>query len=607
MPDPIHDGDLHLALEGTRQLLYQFAESSRQSAEALASTESDPARAQALRQMGDDAQALWEHLEQTYLKKLEKCTTDLARMRLQTRMGQLALRLLERLEPDFTALDLCKAVLDDLMEDTGALRGFLVLTRDGGEEVEIVAAREFNSLDLDADEYNVSRSLLEPCLKGGRSLRIDEAQNDKRFSAETSIVSEGLRSALVVPLVFAGQVVGAIYLANNAIGGAFSAEDEDLLGAFGSILAANIQSLLHSTDLKDEKAKILDELRSQYRFHELIGQSPAIQKLLSTIAQIADTDATVLIQGESGTGKELVARALHFNSSRVKGPFVVINCAALPETLLESELFGHEKGAFTGAISRKLGRFEQANGGTIFLDEISSMPPALQAKLLRVLQEREFQRLGDLKTIHVNVRVIAATNQPLEKLVGNGSFREDLYYRLNVLPLHLPPLRERPEDIPLLVEYFLARYTTGTPKEGLEITPEVVQALESCKFPGNVRELQNLIQRLILFCRTDLIKLEDLPESLRSGNPSMSVTKLPANRLLRTVPQSNAELKKQKEKLRVLFKSYTADLETRFAEAAVSRTGGNISKAAKETGMNRVQLHSLLRRKRQAADGSSPS
>jgi transcriptional regulator with GAF, ATPase, and Fis domain len=593
-------GKLRRALPGIQQLLEGYARSAADTAEKLASEEADPARRVRLERLRSDALGLAAHLQRTYLRQVEEALEELAGLSLQTRMGRLALRLLERLRPDFTPLDLCRAVLDDLLGATQARRGYLVLCRTSVEEVEVVAARDFASLELTSAEYTLSRSMLEPCLVSGQTLRVDEARTDARFSSETSVVTEGMRSALVVPLKAADRVIGALYLENNALAQAFTAEDEALLEAFGSILAANLASMLRIDALQDEKRQLLDELRTGYRFGELIGQSPLLQSLLQTIAQVADTEATVLIEGESGTGKELVARALHANSRRANAPFVALNCAAVPESLLESELFGHEKGAFTGALNRKIGRFEQANAGTLFLDEVSSMPSSLQAKLLRVLQEREIERLGGLKTVPVDVRVVAATNQNLEQLVREGTFREDLFYRLHVIPLRLPPLRERVEDIPLLATHFVAKYSAGTPKQGLTIAPEVLQALEQHNFPGNVRELENLIQRMVLLCRGDRIRLEDLPPRLRPEARSMVVAKDPVEKLLRSVPRTNPELKERKNELKRLLKSYGSELERRFAEAAVERAGGNVSKAAQETGMHRVQLHALLRRKKGA-------
>ncbi len=271
--------------------------------------------------------------------------------------------------------------------------------------------------------------------------------------------------------------------------------------------------------LERENIQLKREIKNKYA-GAILGTSARIQRIRDLIDRVADTDSTVLILGESGTGKELVARALHYRSSRADKPFVPINCAAIPEDLLESELFGHEKGAFTGAIATKTGRFEIANGGTVFLDEIGDMSPGLQIKILRVLQEKEFERIGGRKTIKVDVRVVAATNQDLEQAVKEKRFREDLFYRLNVIPIQIPPLRERKEDIPLLALHFVKAIAGRNKKEITGIDPRAMKLLESYNWPGNVRELENLIERLVVLKDRGQITVEDLPERFRQGTPS---------------------------------------------------------------------------------------
>ncbi|MGQ9497362.1 MAG: sigma-54-dependent transcriptional regulator [Desulfotomaculales bacterium] len=295
------------------------------------------------------------------------------------------------------------------------------------------------------------------------------------------------------------------------------------LGAFDYVLKPfNIEELL----LTVKKAVEVDQMARQVKAlrrelageapeEELIGRSPAMLEVSKEIGRFADTDNTVLITGETGTGKELVAGALHRNSRRREGPFVRINCAAIPENLLESELFGHEKGAFTGATGRKLGKFELAEGGTIFLDEISEMSPAMQSKLLRVLQEKEFDRIGGTRTIRVDVRIIAATNRELAQMVRDGAFREDLYYRLNMVTIRVPPLRERKEDIPLLAEYFVRKAAAREEKPVQGIAPEALDLLVTYDWPGNVRELRNVCERAVILARGPVILPEDLPPSLQ--------------------------------------------------------------------------------------------
>jgi Nif-specific regulatory protein len=269
--------------------------------------------------------------------------------------------------------------------------------------------------------------------------------------------------------------------------------------------------------LIEEKTRLQSELRIKHSLENVIGQSDKMKEIFETVHRVAPTKATVFLRGESGTGKELIARAIHYNSPRAKGPFIKINCTALPETLLESELFGHEKGSFTGATHERKGRFELADGGTIFLDEIGDIPVSTQMKLLRVLQEKRFERLGSSRTISVDVRIIAATNQDLEKAVKEGSFREDLYYRLNVIPIFLPPLRERREDIPLLVEYFLQRFNEEN-KKGVRISDEAMRLVLEYPWPGNVRQLENCIERLVIMTDEETIRVEDLPYEIRAFN-----------------------------------------------------------------------------------------
>src|SRR6266436_9335230 len=275
-----------------------------------------------------------------------------------------------------------------------------------------------------------------------------------------------------------------------------------------------IQRALSYNTAISENFYLRKQLKKKYQFSQLIGTSPKMQEVFKMIERVADTDSTILILGESGTGKELVARALHFNSRRQFAPFIPVNCSALPENLLESELFGHRRGSFTGAIQDKKGLFQEADGGTIFLDEIGSMSPMLQSRLLRVLQEREVRRVGDNIPIYVNVRVVAATNEPLEKKTKEGAFREDLYYRLNVISIELPGLRERRDDLPLLVAHFLRNKAHAHSKRPLQVTPLAKYLLCAHDWPGNVRELENAIERAATLCEGELIRSIDLPPSL---------------------------------------------------------------------------------------------
>ncbi|SFM65987.1 sigma-54-dependent transcriptional regulator [Thermodesulforhabdus norvegica] len=285
-----------------------------------------------------------------------------------------------------------------------------------------------------------------------------------------------------------------------------------------------VSKALEHFRLVSAKKELQREVEERYRFSNIVGKSPVMKKLFDTIEKIAPSKATVLITGESGTGKELIARAIHYHSPRRDKPFVSVNCGALPETLLESELFGHEKGAFTGAVQRRKGRFELAHEGTLFLDEISEMSPHLQVKLLRVLQEMEFERVGGMETIRVDVRVIAASNRDLKAEMEEGRFRQDLFYRLNVVHIHVPPLRERKEDIPLLIQHFLTKYAGELGKRSpVRVHPEAMRCLMDYHWPGNVRELENVIERALILATGEEITLRDLPDEVRNPEPDREI------------------------------------------------------------------------------------
>jgi len=287
-------------------------------------------------------------------------------------------------------------------------------------------------------------------------------------------------------------------------------------------LLISVEKALKFKNLEEENVRLKRELKKKYSHTNIIGNSKPMQNVFGLIGKVADTDITILIQGPSGTGKELIARASHSDGTRSDKPLVVINCGAIPEALLESELFGHEKGAFTGAHTSRTGRFEMANGGTIFLDEVGEMSPALQVKLLRVLQEQEFERVGGTKTIHVDVRIIAATNKNLTAAINNNTFREDLYYRLNVILIKAPPLKQRKSDIPLLISYFLKKFQKKDKETITGFSPDAMNAMLEFGWPGNVRELENVIRQLIVLCENQIVEFEDLPEHIQQTEISVT-------------------------------------------------------------------------------------
>jgi DNA-binding NtrC family response regulator len=357
------------------------------------------------------------------------------------------------------------------------------------------------------------------------------------------------------------------------------------------IFTINLRNALQSSMLKTENTQLRDTLKKEYGFDNLVGTSAAIQNIFRTVEKIAKTDSTVLITGESGTGKELIAKAIHFHSLRSRHMFVPINCGAIPEDLLESELFGHVKGAFTGAISGRVGRFETAHKGTLFLDEIGDAPLSIQVKLLRVLQEKTFEYVGSNKPIEVDVRIIAATNQNLRELIGKKFFREDLYYRLNVIPIEVPPLRNRMEDIPALAKYFLVKYCKHQRKDLIEVDALAMQALCDYPWPGNVREFQNLIEQLTAFCDGRRISIHDLPKRFfqkdaSQGVPSPQTTSASSSVFSFHIPSSGMD-----------FNRVVDQIETNLIIEALQKTQWNKNQAAKLLNLNRTTLVEKMKKK----------
>jgi len=372
-----------------------------------------------------------------------------------------------------------------------------------------------------------------------------------------------------------------------------------------------IQRALSYSTAISENVYLRKQLKKKYQFSQIVGTSAKMQEVFKMIERVADTDSTILILGESGTGKELVAKALHFNSRRQFSPFVPVNCSALPENLLESELFGHRKGAFTGAINDKKGLFQEADGGTIFLDEVGSMSAMLQSRLLRVLQEKEVRRVGDNVPIYVNVRVVAASNEPLEKRIKDGTFREDLYYRLNVIPIHLPSLRERRDDIPLLVSHFLRDKVHARTGKPFQITRQAMDVLCAHHWPGNVRELENAIERACALCEDSVIRVADLPPTLHQyfkESPSDTVFEVPsvptqtranpAQALYPvggtpTQPSQAASDATANHPLGAL-KTFLREQELAYLNRALAYTGGDKEKAAELLGISLATLYRKL-------------
>ncbi len=402
---------------------------------------------------------------------------------------------------------LLETILGLAVEMMNADRGVVVLRED--EKLEIMASRNFPP-ESTRSLTELSTSVLQQVIQSGAPLLTHDAQADPRFGQSASVIYHQITSIICVPLYTGDNVIGVIYLDSRHDRQKFTEENLDFINIFAKMAAIAVDYAQGYSELYLEKQRLQSELLQKWTFNEIVGKSPRMQEVFSLMRRVMNSDISVLLEGESGTGKELVARALHYNGPRRDKPFVAQFCGNLSENLLESELFGHKKGAFTGAISDKKGLFEIADGGTFFLDEIADISPTIQAKLLRVIQEGEIRRVGDTEPRKVNTRIISATNKSLKAEVDHGKFREDLYYRLNVISVKLPALRYRAGDIPLFVRHFLKRYCEKNSLPVKKITPSAIQALANYSWPGNVRELENTIERAIILSEKDVIDVEDL-------------------------------------------------------------------------------------------------
>jgi transcriptional regulator with GAF, ATPase, and Fis domain len=445
-----------------------------------------------------------------------------------------------------------------------AERGAILVGRDYEEFTSVVA---WDRVAGPQHSVHVDRRLAQQVLEERVALLRNEPRNNPALKDALDPRECAVRSLLCVPLVRLDKAIGLIYLdtLNPVI--RFTDEDLHLVTAIAGVAALAVESARQVEWLARENRRLRLEGNLD---HDMVGESPQMRDVYQLIERVAATESTVLIYGESGTGKELAARAIHRNSPRRDRPFVAINCAALTETLLESELFGHERGAFTGAIAQKRGQLEMANGGTIFLDEMGELSPALQSKLLRVLQERDFMRVGGTRTIPLNIRVIAATNKDLQRGTQDGTFRLDLYYRLNVVAITMPPLREHKEDIPQLANYFAAKYAEKCNRRIHGISPEAQPVLLEYNWPGNIRELENAIERAVALGSSELILLEDLPETLLE-TPSPSALRGS------TYHEAVRQIKRQ------------------LIVSAMDQSEGNFTEAAKLLGVHPNYLHRLVR------------
>ncbi len=419
---------------------------------------------------------------------------------------------------------LFEQIVDILARDMKMKRGTLVLLDKTTGDLKIAAAHGLSEEERRRGRYKVGEGVTGRVVQTGQPVAIPDIGKDPFFLDRTRARGEakerGPVSFVCVPLRVDDEIVGAISIDRDFVDEQTLAKDRRLLQIIGSLVSQAIKInrmvMVERDDLLAENLRLRRNLKSKYRFGSIVAVSGAMQDVIATAASVGKSNATILIRGETGTGKELIASVVHYNSDRAKGPFIKVNCGALSEGLLESELFGHVRGAFTGAVEDRKGRFELAHKGTIFLDEVGSMSERLQVKLLRVLQEREFERVGGTVTIPVDVRVVAATNMNLEEQMARGAFREDLFYRLNVIPLFIPPLRERREDIAFLVEHFLEKYNKEYSKSVSKTSREVMDALVDYPWPGNVRELESCIERAIVMSSSGMISMKLLPVNVRN-------------------------------------------------------------------------------------------
>ena len=471
---------------------------------------------------------------------------------------------------------LLNRVMDLVLETTKAERGLLILVNKETGDLEVKVARNMAGERI-FNVNEISRTIVKHVIKTGEPMLTSDAQHDPQLKDRRSVVLYNLRSVLCVPFKLEGKTVGVVYVDSRSLTDLFSNRGLDFVTAFSSLAAVAIENARMHEELKKSKDAIsrenLDlkqEMKRKYGFEQIIGRCQRMQDVYDLLAKVLEGRSTVLLVGESGTGKELCARAIHYNSSQSHNPFVTISCGGLPENLLESELFGHEKGAFTGAVSRKKGLFEVASGGAVFLDDIDAAPLTMQVKILRVLQEKEIRRVGGTKQIKTDVRVVVATNANLEKAVKEGSFREDLYYRINGIVIEIPPLRERREDIPLLVNHFLKKYSTELGKELRGFSGEAIDCLMGYSWPGNVRELEHEVEKVVTFLSPG--------EVVRPGDLSDKIT--------------------QAETKVASLREAAEDFERKIVARTLRRLNWNESETARELGVSRQGLRNKIKKYR---------
>ncbi len=458
---------------------------------------------------------------------------------------------------------LLERLLDSVIEVTHADKGFLILLRDG--EPRVTVARNLSQGNLPDGVKHLSDSILQRVIETRRPLIVSDALHDTVWKTSESVMNLQLVSVMCAPLVAQGDLLGVLYVGNDRVVNLFEETSLDVFTVFAGQASLILQNALLLDQVKTDRDELKSQLERQ-QFGDIVGACAPMLEVYRKVEKVATTDINVLITGETGTGKELIAREIHRRSPRAKGPFVVVNCGAIPENLMESELFGHVRGAFTGAVATRIGKFQAANLGTLFLDEIGELPLALQVKLLRALQEREITKVGDSKSERIDIRVVAATNRDLDAEVKKGAFREDLFYRLNVVNLHLPPLRERGDDVLVLAKYTLDKTARELNSQVKGFTPNALAAVRRYEWPGNVRQLENRIKKAIVLCEKTLLGTEDLelmPEVLQ---PIMSLTQA------------------------------REDFQRRYIADVLERNGGNRTKTARDLGVDPRTIFRYLER-----------
>jgi len=510
-------------------------------------------------------------------------STDTDLQKIDRRLVSLSLlfEISQTLERSMDLREVIQPILKLISEHVGMLRGTITLLDRKTDEIFIESAFGLSKVQKRKGKYKLGEGITGKVVMTGKPMIIPRIQEEPHFLDKTGAREELEKkdiSFICVPIKIGNETMGALSVDRLFDENVSLEEDMHLLTIIASMIAQAVRLRQTAQEerrrLMEENTRLQEELRSRFRPSNIIGNSREMQEVYNLIGHVSKSDANVLIRGESGTGKELVAHAIHYNSSRAGRPFVKVHCAALPETIVESELFGHEKGAFTGAISTRKGRFELAERGTLFLDEIGDLSPATQIKLLRVLQEREFERVGGTGTIKADVRLITATNRDLEEAMGRGEFRDDLYYRLNVFPIHIPPLRDRKSDILLLTDFFVEKYGKANHKDIRRVSTSAIDMLIAYHWPGNVRELENCIERAVILSTDGVIHGYHLPPTLQTAEASGTV---------------------QRETLGEALDN----LEREMLLEALKSSRGNMSKAAKALGVTerimglRVRKHMI--------------